>query len=200
MGVQFLTSIHIMKVLVVLALIGLTSVNAVSWSDCDGCKAGMSQFLGAAEGGDGIQNQVDLLKAQACIQLDDVEGCGKGVDSWWPQMSVALFGSAGAPEYFCVELGMCEAPKFFSRLDACQHCKDGMTAFFELFSTEKNINDAVMFLDGPEFCEQEGFDEATQAGCKTYVEAFVPIALPVLGSNASPHVEEICEQVFQLCP
>merc|ERR1712156_189412 len=202
---QSLSSILIMKVLVVLTLIGLASVNAVSWSDCDGCKEGMKPLLEQAQSEEVIALQLAALKTKACTQLDDVEGCDKGVETWWPQINAALFGGERAAGHYCADLGMCDKPtptppSFFKQFDACQHCKDGLTAFFDLFNEEEHIEHTVRLLDSKAFCENPDFDPATQAGCKTYVEAFIPIALPVLSADAKPHVEEVCTELYKLCP
>ena len=104
-----------MKLFVTLALLAIGSAHAVSWSDCDGCKQGMATLMMAGSTDEQVHAQTDLLINGVCLTAEDPAGCTKGVRKWWPGMNEALTHDKGVPEYFCTELGMCNAPKTYYR-------------------------------------------------------------------------------------
>merc|ERR1711953_1284997 len=141
---------------------------------------------------DAMEKALDVLVQGVCVPADDPASCEKGVRTWYPQMEAVLAESDGVHEYLCTALNMCPDPMRKIFLDPCQHCQDGMAAIGGLYEDEQVIAAATAFFNGPDFCEQENFDQATQEACKTYIGIFVPAAWPILGGSITEDAEEIC--------
>merc|ERR1712150_76739 len=204
MGNQIETDLQInnMKSIVAALLALAASSDAVFWSDCVSCKADMETFFQAGMDEEVIDHQVNILVTGVCLDSEDPGGCKKGVETWWPQMNVAFNSYPDMPMYFCDALGICiEQNKIKSSLETwiCEHCQDGVSAIAALFSEDANIADAVEFFNGPYFCMQENFDEATQQACIGYCTDFIPKAFPILGAAMAEESYDVCKDVWQLC-
>ena len=89
----------------------------------------------------------------------------------------------------------------FNRIFDCDTCKADIQAYIDIMASEKSAMDITTQLKGPIFCQDPslGLSEEQVAGCQTFVEAFMPVALKSFFVDDEPSAEEICQVYFDQC-
>ena len=93
-------------------------------------------------------------------------------------------------------------PKIFlNRVFDCDTCKADIQAYIDIMASEKSAIDITTQLKGPIFCQDPGLglSEEQVAGCQSFVEAFMPVALKSFFVDDEPSSEEICQVYFDQC-
>ena len=80
---------------------------------------------------------------------------------------------------------------------ACDDCQSQIFAIGEVCRSADAISTAKDFFDGPDYCTAPG--AAKPEDCKTFVDSFVPKALPALGYSMELAKEALCKAVYNVC-
>eukprot|EP00092_Neocalanus_flemingeri_P011905 GFUD01012837.1.p1 GENE.GFUD01012837.1~~GFUD01012837.1.p1 ORF type:complete len:190 (-),score=42.54 GFUD01012837.1:96-665(-) len=164
-----------MKFLLALSAVLAINTATAEWT-CDDCNAVVNTLGAYLSSGESIPNQVDILLAEVCPQVEDVDGCVNGLPAFWTKIANVLWPGYYAPEatWMCAQEGLCGAPA--TRTITCEECNEGIMATIEQINSEEFVSGIVDALSGDGFC---GTVEDPEL-CATTIAVLIPLALPAL--------------------
>jgi len=167
--------------LALLAVVGVARAEPT----CDDCltfAGNMQAYLLSAES---IAVQISVLNDVICPGAPDPAGCMKGVEAHWGDIGAAMYPVFLEANSICESLGVCKAVNELVGKGTCEDCLGGIAAISALISAEETVADVMTFLKGDAYCMGE-------AGCSTYIDAFMPAAMPTLGATLESEAEQLC--------
>ena len=84
-------------------LVLLFSLAHGDWS-CDECRKVMKMIEMSSTSEEGIAEQVDILLAQVCPQVGNVEECVEELPAFWGKLAPVLWSYAFEPSPWCKEI------------------------------------------------------------------------------------------------
>merc|ERR1739838_118932 len=185
-----------MKFLVLLAAISCASAASSNAVTCDECQAGAAALVTHILSDESIAEQVAILKAVVCPQLDDAEGCEASLDMWFGDMASCIYNHFILEGDVCSRLGFCKKAAIFTPRDwTCEECTDVLARTAAFMSEEETIAMGVEYLQGDCFCGADGHT----ADCPDLVAAVVPLAMPVLAQTLVEQTVEHCQEIVGVC-
>lgn len=149
-----------------------------------------------------IEETEKFLKNQVCQNHfhDDLEGCKKGIDTWYKPMLESGIKSDDFGSRFCNHYGFCRPLKMSQIDDNCVKCIDAYGNLAILLSNQFGIWETITYLSGPVFCSQPQFVEANQSEmCQNYLQTFLPFSLPISARQIEKYAPELCRRLFETC-
>ena len=123
-----------------------------------------------------MDNVVSFLQYGVCPYYDEEDLCKKGVEKWWPQIQLLIFGGEAA-NYVCRGLNSeCTGEKVWD----CETCLADLKALAQFYQQEQVLKDHVEWLSGEAFCMGMDLDEESVVICQAIVADFIPQALLAL--------------------
>ena len=154
---------------------------------------------GASE--QGIQTSILFLQDAICpFHPDDMDGCKKGIATWWGPIAKKIFVEIGA-QHVCNAMN-CNSEDFSIKTWDCNTCISDVLNFANVMTSDFAAQDLVTDLSGPYFCQSQelALDQLEIEKCQNYVKDFLPEALQVLFSVPSEDAARgTCLYYFGLC-
>merc|ERR1711963_663979 len=162
-----------MKSLLFLVILALARSE---WT-CEECEKVMKTVLESDISEEGIQQQVDILLAEVCPQLEDAETCVERLPRFWVDLSPIMWTFAFQTDLWCGEV-----------------CPDkGLLATFAM---PEAVDWLMEYVSGPAFCESSEDPES----CKQAIETVLPLAIPALAATQNSEEEiAFCKAVLGVC-
>merc|ERR1712115_139886 len=104
----------------VIFLLTLASFAAADWT-CDECERMFRAIVASDISEDGINEQIDILLAEVCPEMEDPEECVAELPGFWSKLAPILWTYAFNPEAVCASL--CGKPENIRDV-TCEECKD----------------------------------------------------------------------------
>merc|ERR1712189_145648 len=129
---------------------------------CEECEKVMKTVLESDISEEGIQQQVDILLAEVCPQLEDAETCVERLPQFWADLSPVMWTFAFQTDLWCGEV----CPDKGLRDVTCGECVIGLENLFATFARAETVDWLMEYVSGPAFCESSEDPEP----CKTAIE------------------------------
>ena len=99
-----------MKLLIALATVLSITATSAEWT-CDDCTAVVNSNAAYLTSEESIAKQVDILLAEVCPQVDNVDGCLAGLPDFWNKIAMVLWPGyySAEEEWMCAPLCMAKA-------------------------------------------------------------------------------------------
>ncbi|XP_059084676.1 uncharacterized protein LOC131881746 [Tigriopus californicus] len=178
-----------------LSLIAVVALAATVSADCETCKVGVNAILDYLGSNSEVTEEAAIVKDACCPALDDPEGCGTGVDTWWPAIVNALQASDNIADIACAALDpSCIATKAWD----CDTCKARLDDLLNVATGDAQTAALLAYLKGPAFCEDASVSPDA-AVCGDFVDALAPCAIDSLVAVVQAEPDRFCNEIFQLC-
>merc|ERR1719153_475192 len=176
---------------ILLVGISISSVRA-TWT-CEECTT-ITAAVGDHLSGEGdIQAQLEVILAEVCPAVEDVDGCLEGLPGFWKSLAPTLWSETFKSELWCGDMCPTQDPGVKV---TCEECTSFVDSVFNAWTDEKWIQQAVDIMSGPAFCDSEQNVEE----CQEVIAILLPLALPVLATHQEPNLGVIfCNWVFEIC-
>jgi len=210
-----------MKVLIFLVLASLASAD---WT-CEECEKVMKVIEMSTVSEEGIKEQIEILVAEVCPKVPNVEECVAELPGFWTKLSPIMWTYAYDPKIWCGDLcgsvisktlpligigesanlnkinnqkitGAVKKSKLELRDVTCEECTEGLHNVFLTFSRPETVQWLVDYMVGPAFCEKSEDVEK----CKKAITELLPLAMPPLVADEDPEEEkQFCQLVLGVC-
>jgi len=210
-----------MKVLIFIVLASLASAD---WT-CEECEKVMKVIEMSTVSEEGINEQIEILVAEVCPEVEHVEECVAELPGFWMKLSPTMWTYAYDPKIWCGDLcgleisqklphigigkngnpnkmknkkqtGEAKKSNFDLRDVTCEECTAGLHNVFLTFAKPENVQWLVDYMVGPAFCEKS--EEVEK--CKKNVTEIVPLAMPPLVADEDPEEEkQFCHLILGVC-
>merc|ERR1712080_78336 len=167
---------------------------ALATVTCDECKEAVDGLVTRLTSEASIEEQIGILVASLCPNSPDPEGCEEAWKTWWGEIANVMFPVFMESTKVCTELGICKILRDV-RDWTCEDCTNGINRIAEVIKDPATIADIVAFLQGDAFCGKH----TDQANCPSDIEAYIPLAMPVLANVMAETAEELCQDIVGVC-
>jgi len=175
---------HSYFALALLAVVGVARAEPTC-EDCLTFAGNMQAYLLSAES---IAVQMSVFNENICPFLEDPAGCMKGVEAHWGDIAAAMYPVFLEANSVCKQLGACKKVNELVGEATCEDCLGGIAGLIFFISSDATVADVITFLKGDAYCMGE-------ATCSSYIDAFMPAAMPTLGSALASEAEQLCCKV-----